>query len=268
MINAILHNLKRPHKIPYKILQKIIFFYKKKNYKFENFKIEQNNRFKLINLDRIEGKKKLDEIKKKYEFLNREMSSEHELLFSAISLNNEIQIKTILEIGTFDGANAFLLSKIFKNSKVETIDLESSESDFMNFYGRQNKIEKFINDRNNLLRKSENITFKELNSVKLTFYDRKFDLIWIDGAHGYPVCCIDIINSLKLLNNKGLIMIDDISLQSEQSDKMYTSTAGIETLNELQKSNIIKFNLIYKRLDANSNCLAKKIKYIAIVKKI
>ena len=63
-------------------------------------------------------------------------------------------------------------------------------------------------------------------------------------------------------------MIDDISLQSEQSDKMYTSTAGIETLNELQKSNIIKFNLIYKRLDANSNCLAKKIKYIAIVKKI
>ena len=158
------------------------------------------------------------------------MSSEHELLFSAISLNNETQIKTILEIGTFDGANAFLLSQIFKNSKVETIDLESSESDFMNFYGRQNKIEKFINDRNNLLRKSENITFKELNSVKLTFYDRKFDLIWIDGAHGYPVCCIDIINSLKLLNNKGFIMIDDISLQSEQSDKMYTSTAGIEAL--------------------------------------
>ena len=30
-------------------------------------------------------------------------------------------------------------------------------------------------------------------------------------------------------------MIDDISLQSEQSDKMYTSTAGIETLKELKK---------------------------------
>ena len=41
-----------------------------------------------------------------------------------------------------------------------------------------NKIEKFINDRNNLLRKSENITFIwYLNSVKLIFYDRKFDLI-------------------------------------------------------------------------------------------
>ena len=85
------------------------------------------------------------------------------------------------------------MSQIFKNSKVETIDLESSESDFMNFYGRQNKIEKFINDRNNLLRKSENITFKELNSVKLTFYDRKFDLIWIDGAHGYPVCLLTLL---------------------------------------------------------------------------
>ena len=56
MINAILHNLKKPHKIPLLLLQ-IYIFLQKKNYKFENFKIEQNNRFKLINLDRISIRK-------------------------------------------------------------------------------------------------------------------------------------------------------------------------------------------------------------------
>ena len=47
------------------------------------------------------------------------MSSEHELLFSAISLNNETQIKTILEIGTFDGANAFCCRKYLKILKLK-----------------------------------------------------------------------------------------------------------------------------------------------------
>ena len=33
----------------------------------------------------------------------------------------------------------------------------------------------------------KNIKFEELNSLNLINYKEKFDLIWIDGAHGYPV---------------------------------------------------------------------------------
>ena len=65
------------------------------------------------------------------------MSSEHELLFSALSINKDIDIKNILEIGTFDGANAFLMSKLFKNSQVDTIDLKSDEKEFLEFYNRK-----------------------------------------------------------------------------------------------------------------------------------
>ena len=268
MINAIINNLKTPLKIPFKILRKIIFLYKKSKYKAENFETEQNKKFNDLNLNRIESKKKLDEIKKKYKFLIRDMSSEHELLFSSISLKPEIKIENILEIGTFDGANALLLSKLFENSKIETIDLNSSEDDFQNFYNRKLNIEKFIRDRNNLLLKSNNIKFSQLNSVKLTFSKKKYDLIWIDGAHGYPVCCIDIINSIKLINEKGYIMVDDIFLEKDGEHRMYESIAGFDTLNELEKNNIIKFNLFYKRLDANSNCDKKRIKYVALVKRL
>ena len=268
MINAIINNLKTPLKIPFKILRKIIFLYKKSKYKAENFETEQNKKFNDLNLNRIESKKKLDEIKKKYKFLIRDMSSEHELLFSSISLKPEIKIENILEIGTFDGANAFLLSKLFENSTIETIDLNSSESDFQNFYNRKPNIEKFIRDRDNLLLKSNNIKFSEFNSVKLTFSKKKYDLIWIDGAHGYPVCCIDIMNSIKLINEKGYIMVDDIFLEKNSEHRLYSSIAGFDTLNELEKNNIIKLNLFYKRLDANSNCDKKRIKYVALVKRL
>ena len=112
------------------------------------------------------------------------------------------------------------------------------------------------------------MSFRELNSVKLTLSEKKYDLIWIDGAHGYPVCCIDIINSIKMINEKGLIMVDDISLKLDENDKMYDSVAGYETLKELEKNNVIKFDLFYKRLDAQSNCNEKEIVYVALVEKL
>ena len=264
--NILVHNLKTPHKIPIKIFRKIIFLYKKTKYKIEAVESDQNKRFFKSNLSRDEGLKKLKKIKENYKFLKREMSSEHEVLFSSISLISEIKIQNILEIGTFDGANAFLLSRIFENSRIETIDLKSSESDFKNTYKRNDSAEKFTNLRDNLLSKVDNIKFTELNSVKLTLSDKKYDLIWIDGAHGYPVCCIDIVNSVKLLNKNGYIIVDDILTENDENDKMYDSIAGFETLKQLEKNNIISLDFFYKRLDAGSNADPKKTSYIALVR--
>lgn len=268
MINSIIHNLKNPHKIPVKIFKKIKFIINKLNYDHAKYENLQNIKFSNLNLNRSKGIEKLRKIKSQLSFLNREMSSEHEVLFSSISLLSNLKIFKILEIGTYDGANAYLLSQIFQNAEIETIDLSKSDEDFKNFYNRKKNLDMFIKNRDALIAKSNKINFTEMNSIKLIQMDKqKFDLIWIDGAHGYPVVCIDLINSINLLNDDGIILVDDIILSKVDNDRMYLSSAGIDTLNELKKNSIIDFNLIFKRLDANSNCDKSKIKYIAFVKK-
>jgi len=271
-IKKVLRNIKYTHKIPKKIIKKIKFYIAKKNYNESYFTEEQNKIFKRLDLNRPEGLKKLQDIKKDMNFENREsaMSSEHEVVFSSLSLNNNIKINKILEIGTFDGMNSLLLSRIFPNAKIDTIDLPHTEIDFKNFYDRKNKVIKFIKYRNNNLRKNNKIEFIEKNSIHLIYFKNKYDLIWVDGNHGYPVVCADIINSLYLINASGLIICDDIflNLPNSKTDRMYNSNASIDTLNLLKKEKLIDLKLAFKRLDAESNCVIEDRKFLAIFKKL
>ena len=272
MINLfikIINNLARPHKIPKKILNKLNYYFSYKKYNQNFFEEEQNKIYEHFGLNRQEGIKKLISTKRDLDFKLRDsdMSSEHEVIFSSLSLSKNKSITDILEIGTFDGFNALLLSNLFPNSNIDTIDLPENHNDFVNFYNRKDNINKFTQDRNIILSKSKNINFSPLNSLKLLNYKKKYDLIWIDGAHGYPVVCIDIINSLHILKENGLILCDDVCLKLNQSnsDIMYSSIATYETLNELKKQDLIDFRLIYKRLSPEHNCVENTRKFVAIV---
>jgi predicted O-methyltransferase YrrM len=267
----ILNNLARPHKILKKILNKLNYYFSCKKYNQNFFEEEQNKIFEHFGLNRQEGIKKLISTKKDLHFKSRnsEMSSEHEVIFSSLSYSKNKSFTDILEIGTFDGFNSLLLSDLFPNSNIDTIDLSETDDDFVNFYNRKDNINKFIQDRNIILSKNKNINFSPLNSLKLLNYKKKYDLIWIDGAHGYPLVCIDIINSLHILKENGLILCDDVYLKLNQSnsDIMYSSIATYETLNELKKQDLINFRLIYKRLSAEHNCIENTRKFVAIVSK-
>ena len=266
-----LNNLARPHKIPKKILNKLNYYFSYKKYNQNFFEKEQNKIFEHFGLNRQEGIKKLVSTKKDLDFKLRksEMSSEHEVIFSSLSNSKNKSFPDILEIGTFDGFNSLLLSNLFPNSKIDTIDLPETDDDFVNFYNRKDNINKFIQDRNIILSKNKNINFSPLNSLRLLNCKKKYDLIWIDGAHGYPVVCIDIINSLHILKENGLILCDDVHLKLNQSNSeiMYNSIATYETLNELKKQDLIDFRLIYKRLSALHNSIENKRKFVAIVSK-
>ena len=272
-IKKIFNNLIRPLNIPKKIYNQVSYYLKLSKYDRSLFEKEQNSIFKYFGLNREKGIENLKLVKHKlFEALNtkNEMGSEHEEFFSALSINQNKKINNILEIGTYDGFNSLLLSNLFLYSKIDTIDLPENDEDFINFYGRKGQVDKFVEKRNNFISKNKNINFLSQNSLNLLNFQKKYDLIWIDGAHGYPVVCIDIINSLHVLNEKGIIMCDDvqINLHRNSPDKMFHSLATIETLNELKKSNLIEFKLIYKRLSAKNNCDEKRRKFIAVINKL
>ena len=267
MITKIIKNLKRPHLIPQKIFSKVLNFYYENSYKSSKYIDEQNQFFKKLNFDREKALIKLDDIKKKYNFLATPMSSEHQTIFSSISETKKVD--QILEIGTHDGTNSFLLSKLFPKAKITTIDLKDNEDEFMKIYGRNsiNKLKEFCDKRDKILSET-NINFEQTNSVNLSFSEKKYDLIWIDGAHGYPVVTIDIINSIRLINEDGIILCDDIFTKPPKiQDSMYDSIAAYETLNELKKANVISYNLLYKRLDKKNNSNPNTRQFLAFVKK-
>ena len=93
--------------------------------------------------------------------------------------------------------------------------------------------------------------------------------VWVEKSM-YGRTYMGTARTTFVINEKGLIMLDDVCphLEYSTSDKMYSSIASYETLKELDKQNLIKFNLIYKRLDSKYNCLQKKRKYVAIFKKL
>ena len=188
-------------------------------------------------------------------------SSQHQVLFSSISLNKKI--KTILEIGTFDGNNIKFLSTLFPKASIVSVDLEDDNKLFTKSYGRddQRKRASFIEYRNTVLNTCENVEFIKKNSIKYLFDNKKnFDLIWIDGAHGYPFVTIDITNCLKVLSSDGFLICDDIYKKIEKSDSFYRSEAAMQTLTSyLNAKVILEFNLIFKRLNDEE-------KFIAIVK--
>ena len=109
IFKKILNNIFEPHKIPSKVINKINFYFKIKSYDQKYFQDRQNKIFNKLGLNRVEGVKKLNLIKNKLNISqNRQMSSEHEVLFSSISIKENTEIKNILEIGTFSGVNSLI----------------------------------------------------------------------------------------------------------------------------------------------------------------
>jgi len=216
---------------------------------FEVSIFEQEKNYKIVGLNRKDGLKKLDSVLqelfgKKYDERNG-MFSEHLILLASFSVSN-ISINKILEIGTYDGRTALILSKLFPKSSILTIDLPASKYEF-------------VMNRNKRLHDAFNTDFKEMNSLGLCNFEDSFDLIWIDGAHGYPVVAMDIINSFRLASDGGHVLIDDIWKSVPISDKMYKSISGFESLQSLVDAQLISsFSLFPKRLLGEFNYPGKK----------
>ena len=217
--------------------------------KDRNLHIKSLNQ-KLLSL----GFRKYDELEGMY--------SEHLIIFAALAKSNN-QIRNILEIGTHNGKTTCILARLFPLAKITTIDLKDSDPKFRNTYSRKDNFKLFIKKRNNLLSKERNINFIQINSLELSNFKKSLpiqDLIWVDGAHGYPIVTSDITNSITLMDKRSILMCDDIWKKSKRND-IYESTAGFETLNSFQEAKIIKTHYFRKRINKLFNGNYKYISF-------
>ena len=160
------------------------------------------------------------------------------------------------------------MSKLFPKATITTIDLEDNNPIFKNTYKRDKKINLFIKNRNKLISQQKNINFIQMNSLELSISNNnihKQDLIWVDGAHGYPIVSADITNSIKLMNKKSILMCDDIWKKTKRNDNMYVSNAGYETLLSFEDAKIIKNYFFRKRLGKKVNGNYKFISFSKLV---
>ena len=229
---------------------------------------DQNQKFLNIGLDRNQAIQKLNSVLSglfgQMYSEKKGMWSEHLVLFSAIS-NIDNPPKNILEIGTFNGETARILSALFPSSKITTLDLEFDDILKSELYKYESKDKKLMNSREMNLRSLPNVTFLEKNSLGLIDFHDKFDLIWIDGEHTYPIASIDISNSIRLLSQTGAAICDDVCLKANDSNKDGRSTASIDSLESFSRANLISFNLLYKRVGFFFNFPSRNKKYLGYI---
>ena len=239
---------------------------KKISNKYRDYNLSEDleyneNLFKLLNFNIEKIKLQLNSLNLQY--LSPKLSWHYHLFVGLKDYFGNKKIN-ILEIGTSTGEFSNFVSKIYEESDVITIDLDESDEQFINTYGRheKEKFDKHLKIRNkNLNRK--NIDFIKLNSlnIKKHFNKKKFDLIWIDGDHLNPQVTIDIINSLDLLNNDGIICTDDVIIDNKFKNTNYVSGEGFLTLKHLEEKGLIKNYYLIKRI-RTKNAIYKK--YVSV----
>lgn len=231
--------------------------------------LNQEQIFNEFNLDRQKGLMELNrhfesEFSKPYSEKDG-MWSEHLVFFAALSLHS-IKINRILEIGTHKGETTRILNLLFPFAKITTIDLPIIVAKNLGIYSYAESNE-IVNARIQNIGSIMEINEIQQNSCNLTTEQNKYDLIWLDGAHGHPICCIDITNAVRLIERTGFILCDDVYTTLRNSDPIYDSTATLQVLQAFKDSEMINFSLINKRLSAKYNVYKSQSKKIAVVQK-
>ena len=192
------------------------------------------------------------------------MMSQHWVIFSAIS--ERLSPRGILEIGTFNGRTTSLLSKLFPESHIETVELPDDSPHFIGSYHRENTSirERQIRERTQNLSQCANVTLNQINSFAIgqKLKDRSFDLIWIDGDHDYPAVAWDIFFGVSVLTKGGWLLADDFYLHP-QANLLATYNTSFEAAQYLTIDGSIKPTYIHKRVYSRENIV--KHKHILVI---
>lgn len=193
-----------------------------------------------------------------------DMFSEHLVLLGAVS-RAVPTAKRVLEVGTYDGRTALILSQLFPSATITTIDLPPDDP----VYGESYEVarsKEFVARRNDYLGRNDRVKFVELNSLGLSHQPAEpgYDLIWVDGDHDFPVVGMDLANAVRLLRPGGYLMCDDVVTAEPSRSTTYLSDAAHRSLVALLGAGLIdEPTYVYKRLGKRHQ---HPRKYVAITR--
>ena len=163
-----------------------------------------------------------------------------------IKTNN---IKNILEIGTFTGLSALTMGLAMdENSKLTALDKNKETSDVAMSFFKKAKIDNKIN----LLINNAIVSLDDLHNQK-----KKFDFIFIDADKENYINYFN--NSLNILNNNGIIVVDNVLWYGDVADQNKNDrlTLKIREFNKFIKDDNRVESLILPIGDGLSVCRKK-----------
>ena len=232
---------------------------------------EQNEVFLSLGLDRGKGLNKLNSVLEDIYGVSysekRGMWSEHLLVFAVIATSDRV-VSSILEIGTFNGETARILSALIPSNQILIIDVTFSEIKKSKIYEYETENSQLILKRNKHLKVLPGVEFLAKNSLMLVNTATSFDLIWIDGNHSYPIAAIDIAQAVRMLNQDSVGICDDVYLGAREGQIDGRSKVLIETLKSLNSAGLISYNLVSKRIGWYFKFPAFNKKYLGIFQQV
>ena len=129
----------------------------------------------------------------------------------------------ILEIGTYVGTSVISMLKYLPDATATVIDMwkNYNENTSLNtleengieeiFYENVKKAE--MDSRIEILKGDSKDILKDLITK-----NKRYNFIYVDGSHTYLDCYNDMVSSLKLLSNNGILAIDDYLWMSENRE--------------------------------------------------
>lgn len=235
--------------------------------------IEESEKFARFGFDYDAGQARLsrvlEDLGKPRDFGGHGMASVHWVLFACLSENPSFRIKRILEIGTFDGETALILSRLFPAAQITTVELPDDDPIFQASYLRDQAqfLEEF-KERQSANLKSDNIVLKKINSFFLPGQVQgDFDLIWIDGGHLYPEIAWDICNAYHLCAPGGFLMVDDVIPHARGFRDAYVSPDSYKVLTYAIERTGEKLVCFLKRNNALWSAVPRRRKFVAVWRK-
>lgn len=165
-------------------------------------------------------------------------------------------VHSVFEIGTGSGASTNTLAKLFSDSIIYTIDVGPDDPNWKGTWKSKHS-DKVVFYNKNLDHK--NIKIIECNSFFLPALElpERFDLIYVDGDHQYPVVASDISFAYSHLRKGGFLFMHDYEIRPAGLDVNYV----VNWMREHIKEEVLEFPMFISKNNLKANlkmaCLVK-----------